>query len=149
MKFWGIPCDVAWVTAWIIHENFLGINFWNCLRAITAPQKSPMPIINSPQSLSFVFSMAPCIHYPAFSRIFDKAKYCCTEREIISSKQPAITSTTVTVVTLRTAFNTRQWTKDGTSITLPEFATRGREVLLTRKELCLCCYFLKNQRLNY
>lgn len=49
-----------------------------------------MPIINSPQSLSFVFSMAPCIHYQAFSRIFDKSKYCCTEREIISSKQPAI-----------------------------------------------------------
>ena len=33
---------------------------------------------------------APCIHYQAFSRIFDKSKYCCTEREIISSKQPAI-----------------------------------------------------------
>jgi len=130
--------------------EFLGHKFLELFAYITAPQKSPMSIIiyNSPQSLSFVFSMAPCIHYPAFSRIFDKSKYCGTEREILSSKQPALTSTTVTVVTLRTAFNTRQWTKDGTSMTLPEFATRGREVLLTRKELCLCCYFLKNQ-LNY
>lgn len=66
-KFWGFSCDVVWVTAWIIHENFLGINFLNCLHAITAPQKSPFNIIhNSPQSLSFVFSMAPYIDYPAF-----------------------------------------------------------------------------------